>query len=214
MKTLLEKNKEWVQRVEQEQPGFFERLSQQHAPELLWIGCSDARVPANQIVGLLPGALFVHRNIANMVVHTDLNCLSVVHFAVDTLKVKYLIVCGHYGCGGVRASLEELRPGLVFHWLRHITDVREKHAELLSRAKDHEARVDLLCELNVAEQVRNLCRTSTLEDAWNSGSELTVYGLIYNIRDGLLQDLDLTVTGKGKCEAVYESFLERMRSKV
>jgi carbonic anhydrase len=172
---------------------FFPRLSRQQSPEYLWIGCSDSRVPANQVVGLLPGEIFVHRNIANVVVHTDLNCLSVAQFAVDVIKVRHIIVCGHYGCGGVRAALRGDRHGLVDNWLRHVQDVRDKYESLL-RALDNEVeRADQLCELNVIEQALNVCRTSIVRDAWQRGQELTVHSWIYGLHDGLIRDLGMAV---------------------
>ena len=187
---LFEQNKAWAGRIRQQDPEFFSTLAQQQSPTYLWIGCSDSRVPANQIVGLAPGELFVHRNIANLVVHTDLNCLSVLQFAVDILKVRHVIVCGHYGCSGVQAALRRDRLGLSDNWLRHIQDVREKHPE--STGSECEAG-DRLCELNVIEQVANVCHTSIARDAWERGQALTVHGWIYGLQDGLLRDLNVTV---------------------
>lgn len=175
-------------------PDFFTRLARQQSPKYLWIGCSDSRVPANEIVDLLPGELFVHRNIANVVVHTDLNCLSVLQFAVDVLKVRHVIVCGHYGCSGVRAALRQDRVGLADNWLRHVQDVRDKHAARLAALPDEAARADCLCELNVIEQLTNVCQTSIVRDAWQAGQNLNVHGWIYGLRDGLLRDLGVTVT--------------------
>jgi carbonic anhydrase len=187
---LIQSNREWAAKVKAEDPDFFKRLSRQQAPEYLWIGCSDSRVPANQICGLLPGEVFVHRNIANVVVHTDLNCLSVMQFAVDVLKVRHIIVCGHYGCSGVHAALTRDRIGLADNWLQHVQDVRQKHeAKLACVAGEGTARCDRLCELNVVEQVANVCRTTIVRDAWARGQELRVHGWIYAIRDGLLRDL-------------------------
>jgi carbonic anhydrase len=174
---------------------FFSKLSLQQSPDYLWIGCSDSRVPANEIVGLLPGELFVHRNVANLVVHTDLNCLSVMQFAVDVLKVRHIIVCGHYGCSGVRAALRRERLGLVDNWLRHLQDVREKHEEQLAALSDEPRRCNRLCELNVVEQVANVSRTTMVRDAWQRGQELAVHGWIYGLQDGLLRDLRTTITG-------------------
>ncbi|HEX2204969.1 MAG TPA: carbonate dehydratase [Longimicrobium sp.] len=187
---LIAANREWAARTVERDPEFFEKLSRQQSPEYLWIGCSDSRVPANQIVDLLPGELFVHRNVANVVVHTDLNCLSVLQFAVDVLQVRHVIVCGHYGCGGVQAALENRRLGLIDNWLRHVQDVAAKHrAEL--RALDERARFDRLCELNVRAQVTNVARTTIVQDAWARGQDLTIHGWIYGIHDGLVRDLSV-----------------------
>ena len=193
-------------------PEFFERLSRQQAPEYLWIGCSDSRVPANQIVGLLPGEMFVHRNIANVVVHTDLNCLSVVQFAVDVLEVEHVIVCGHYGCGGVRAAYLRSSLGLIDNWLRHIQDVRERHQSRLDPAVSDEANINRLCELNVVDQVRNVCQTTIVQEAWTRGQPLAIHGWIYDIHDGLLQDLRCTVTSAGEVVPVYQQSLEYVLS--
>jgi carbonic anhydrase len=184
-----------AERMVKADAGFFQRLESQQAPEYLWIGCSDSRVPANEIVGLLPGELFVHRNIGNVVVHTDLNCLSVLQFAVDVLQVRHVIVCGHYGCSGVRAAVMQERHGLADNWLRHIQDVRERHLQRLESFAEGE-RVDRLCELNVVEQVSNVCRTTVVEDAWARGQALSVHGVIYDVHDGLLRDLEVTVAAK------------------
>ena len=185
---LFENNRAWAAAMVAGDPHFFDRLIEAQTPEYLWIGCSDSRVPANEIVGLAPGEVFVHRNVANVVVHTDLNCLSVLQYAVDILKVKHVIVCGHYGCGGVTAALAGSRHGLVDNWLRHVMDVSEKHAdELASLPQEH--RLDRLCELNVIEQVVNVCQTTVVEDVWTRGQELTVHGVIYGLDDGLLRDL-------------------------
>jgi carbonic anhydrase len=185
---LFERNRAWAADMVARDPGFFEELAERQSPEYLWIGCSDSRVPANQIVGLAPGEVFVHRNVANVVVHTDLNCLSVLQYAVDILCVKQVIVCGHYGCGGVRAALDGSRHGLSDNWLRHVMDVGEKHADEVAALPD-ERRFDRLCELNVIEQVVNVCQTTIVEDTWARGQELTVHGLIYGLEDGLLSDL-------------------------
>ena len=196
MKTLahlIENNRAWATKRRREDPDFFGKLSQQQAPGFLWIGCADSRVPANEIVGLLPGELFVHRNIANVVVHTDLNCLSVIQFAVDLLGVRDIIVCGHYGCSGVRNAMEGRRVGLADNWLRHIQDVEAVHAERLARIDDLDARADRLCELNVIEQVRNVCRTSVIRDAWGRGQIVAVHGWIYGLHDGLIRDLGVSV---------------------
>jgi carbonic anhydrase len=189
-KELFARNIAWSERIRQETPDFFLQLARQQSPAYLWIGCADSRVPANEIVGLLPGELFVHRNIANVVVHTDLNCLSVMQFAVDVLKVRHIIVCGHYGCSGVKAALTRDRIGLADNWLQHVQDVRQKHeTKLACVAGEGPARCDRLCELNVVEQVANVCRTTIVRDAWARGQELRVHGWIYAIRDGLLRDL-------------------------
>ncbi len=192
---LFDNNKAWAEGVRERDPEFFLKLSRQQSPEYLWIGCSDSRVPANQIVGLAPGELFVHRNVANVVVHTDLNCLSVMQFAVDVLKVRHIIVCGHYGCSGVRAVLDRDRLGLVDNWLRHVQDVRRKHEALLAALSDEPERCDRLCELNVVEQVANVCQTTIVREAWERGQELAVHGWIYRLQDGLLRDLNIAATG-------------------
>jgi carbonic anhydrase len=202
---LFENNRVWAGRIRRQDPEFFLKLSRQQLPSYLWIGCSDSRVPANEIVGLLPGELFVHRNIANLVVHTDLNCLSVMQFAVDILKIRHVIVCGHYGCSGVQAVLRRERLGLSDNWLRHVQDVRQKHAQCLARAEDETAAADRLCELNVIEQVANVCRTTIARDAWERGQELTVHGLIYGLQDGILRDLNVTVTDFQQTTAIYEA---------
>jgi carbonic anhydrase len=197
MKTLshlLESNRAWAQSIREQDPEFFEKLARQQAPHYLWIGCSDSRVPANQIVGMLPGELFVHRNLANVVVHTDLNCLSVLQFAVDVLKVREVIVCGHYGCAGVQAALSQESLGLVDNWLRHVQDVREKHEVELAKLPDMEQRQNRLCELNVIQQVANVCQTSILRDAWRRGQSVAVHGWIYGLQDGRLRDLNTTIT--------------------
>ncbi|PWB43070.1 MAG: carbonate dehydratase [Rhodocyclales bacterium] len=192
LKHLFENNRAWAERMVAQEPAFFDKLAHLQNPEYLWIGCSDSRVPANQITGLQPGEVFVHRNVANVVVHTDLNCLSVMQFAVDVLKVKHIIVCGHYGCGGVRAALFGDRLGLIDNWLRHIQDVRDRHAGLLARLAD-EAAADRLCELNVIEQVANVAQTTIVRDAWERGQQLAVHGWIYGLTDGRLRDLGMTV---------------------
>ena len=197
---LFENNRTWSERIRRQDPAFFEKLSQQQSPAYLWIGCADSRVPANEIVGLLPGELFVHRNLANMVVHTDLNCLSVIQFAVEILKVRHVIVCGHYGCSGVQAALGRDRLGLVENWLRHVQDVRNKHADVISVLAEAAAQADRLCELNVIEQVVNVCETSILRDAWERGQEVAVHGWIYGLANGLLRDLGVTVSAPEEVE--------------
>ena len=196
---LFANNRAWAARVREQQPDFFEKLARQQSPAYLWIGCSDSRVPANDIVGLLPGELFVHRNVANLVVHTDLNCLSVMQFAIDLLKVRHVVVCGHYGCSGVRAAMRGERHGLADNWLRHLQDVREKHHPIGSE--------DRLCELNVIEQVANVCQTTIVQDAWARGQELHVHGWIYGLKDGLLRDLNTTVAGPGEAAGSYQAAL-------
>jgi carbonic anhydrase len=193
---LLANNRAWAAAVSREDPQFFARLAKQQAPQYLWIGCSDSRVPANQIVGLLPGEMFVHRNVANVVVHADLNCLSSIQYAVDVLKVRHIIVCGHYGCQGVLAALRDDRLGLADNWLRHVQDVRWKHAPQIERLAPEEARHRRLCELNVTEQVLNVSQTTVLREAWSRGQALSVHGWIYDIHDGLLHDLGATRDGR------------------
>ena len=207
---LFENNKAWARSIQEEDPEFFSKLARQQWPEYLWIGCSDSRVPANQIVGLLPGELFVHRNVANLVVHTDLNCLTVMQFAVDILKVRHIIVCGHYGCSGVQAALRNDRIGLSDNWLRHIQDVRQKHEKPIASAGGDSRASDRLCELNVIEQVANVCETTIARDAWERGQELAVHGWIYGIQDGLLRDLAITVTGQRQLRAIYDSALSAL----
>lgn len=206
---LFEQNKGWADAIRKEDPEFFVKLSRQQNPQYLWIGCADSRVPANEIVGLLPGELFVHRNIANVVVHTDLNCLSVIQFAVDLLKVKHVMVVGHYGCTGVRAALRCERIGLAENWLRHVQDVCSKHEDCLRVLPDEAARSARLCELNVVEQVSNVCQTSILRDAWKRGQEVTVHGWIYGLRDGLLRDLQCSASNPDEaveqCKAAVAS---------
>jgi carbonic anhydrase len=199
---LFEDNARWAAGMTARDPKFFETLVHQQAPEFLWIGCSDSRVPANEIVGRLPGEMFVHRNVANVVVHTDLNCLSVLQYAVDVLQVRHVIVCGHYGCGGVRAALEGTRHGLVDNWLQHVRDVHQTYRDRLARIADPAERLEVLCELNVAEQVRHVCETTIVQDAWQRGQELAVHGWIYALADGRLRDLDLCVAGPDELSSV------------
>jgi carbonic anhydrase len=200
---LFVQNRAWATEMTRHDPEFFARLSRQQAPRYLWIGCSDSRVPANQIVGLLPGEMFVHRNVANVVVHTDLNCLSTIQFAVDVLRVEHIIVCGHYGCGGVLAALRDERLGLIDNWLRHIQDVRSKHRAHLGRLTSEVEQHHRLCALNVIEQVANVSRTTVVRDAWVRGQALTVHGWIYGLRDGLLQDLGMCVTAEAELTTCY-----------
>ncbi len=193
LKHLFDNNRAWAARIKENNPDFFSRLSHQQRPEFLWIGCSDSRVPANEIVSMLPGEIFVHRNIANVVVHTDLNCLSVIQYAVDILKVKHIIVCGHYGCGGIRAAMEGEAHGLIDNWLGHIKDVYRYHQTMIDAVADEQEKLDLLCELNVIEQVVNVAQTTVVQNAWRSGQELDVHGWIYSIDDGILKDLDICI---------------------
>ena len=202
---LLENNRAWAAERVAERHDFFQRLVAQQNPSYLWIGCSDSRVPANEIVGLRPGELFVHRNVANLVVHTDLNCLSVMQFAVDLLKVRHIIVCGHYGCSGVLAALRRERLGLSDNWLRHVQDVRQKHEGSLATTGGDAQAAERLCELNVIEQVANVCRTTIALDAWERGQELTVHGWIYGLQDGLLRDLNVTVGGIDEMPTAYQA---------
>ena len=213
MKTLDElfrNNREWAAGILRQDPEFFTKLSRQQSPNYLWIGCADSRVPANQIVGLLPGDIFVHRNIANMVVHTDLNCLSVMQFAVDILKVKHIIVVGHYGCSGVQVAMRRQRVGLADNWLRHVQDVQEKHQHALQACDGETAAHDRLCELNVVEQVQNVCQTSIARDAWERGQELNVHGWIYGIADGIARDLGTTVSDFRETASVYQAALAKL----
>ena len=209
---LFKNNRQWADRIRQQDPDFFLNLSRQHFPKYLWIGCSDSRVPANDIVGLLPGELFVHRNVANLVVHTDLNCLSVMQFAVDILKVRHIIVCGHYGCSGVGAALRRARIGLSDNWLRHVQDVRQKHQDWVSAAGTEVAAGDRLCELNVIEQVANVCQTTIARDAWERDQELSVHGWVYGLQDGLLRDLNTTVANGDEPSAVYRAAVTALAS--
>jgi carbonic anhydrase len=210
LRKLFDKNRNWASRITARDPQFFRKLSKLQAPDYLWIGCADSRVPANEIVGLLPGEMFVHRNVANMVVHTDLNCLSVMQFAVDVLRVHHIIVVGHYGCGGVRAALQKKRLGLIDNWLRHIQDVHAKHAQSLSSLKELSERIDRLCEINVIEQVGNVCKTSIVLDAWERGQRLTVHGWVYGLHDGLIRDLGVSVEGPKGVDEVLERAIAKL----
>jgi carbonic anhydrase len=205
LEQLFQQNRVWAEGIKQRDPAFFQKLSRQQSPEYLWIGCSDSRVPANEIIGLLPGEVFVHRNIANVVVHTDLNCLSVLQFAVDLLKVKHVMVVGHYGCGGVSAAYRCQRVGLADNWLRHVQDVREKHDVCLRALPDDTARTARLCELNVVEQAANVCATTIVQDAWARGQELTVHGWIYGLRDGRLRDLKVSAGNSDEAAAAHKA---------
>ena len=210
---LLESNRAWANKITEQDPAFFQTLSEQQSPKYLWVGCSDSRVPANEIVGLLPGELFVHRNVANVVVHTDLNCLSVMQYAVDALKVKHIIVCGHYGCGGVKAALQNVILGLIDNWLRHVQDVKGKHEALLGVVKDESQRLDRLCELNVIEQVINVCQTTIVQSAWGREQELAVHGWIYGLTDGLLRDLKVCITNQNELATIYQAALAAVGDK-
>jgi carbonic anhydrase len=200
---LFEKNREWAHGVKTTDPRFFEKLAAQQSPEYLWIGCSDSRVPANQIVGLMPGEIFVHRNVANMVVHTDFNCLTVLQYAVDVLEVKHIMVVGHYGCGGVAAAYENADNGMIDNWLRNIKDVQHRHRKRIEAIEDKEERLELLCELNVKTQVSHVCHTTIAQNAWQRGQSLAVHGWVYSLKDGLLKDLDCTVTGADQIADAY-----------
>lgn len=210
---LIEKNKNWSEQIKKEDPSFFKQLSKQQTPEYLWIGCSDSRVSAESIVDVMPGEMFVHRNIANQVVHTDLSCLSVLQYAVEVLKVKHVIVCGHYGCGGVKASLDNGRFGLIDNWLRHIKDVINKHKDFLDSKTNDTTRFDRLCELNVIEQVANVCQTPIVCDAWNREQDLTVHGVIYDLESGNLHDLDASITLNQAPETVLSAAIDKIAGK-
>lgn len=210
---LFENNRTWARDIEQRIPGFFSRLQQQQSPEYLWIGCSDSRVPANEICGLLPGEIFVHRNVANVVVHSDLNCLSVMQFAIDSLKVQHIMVVGHYGCGGVRAAMENLRVGIADNWLRHVQDVRNHHKAWLYGLPEGQIRLDALCELNVLEQCLNVCNTTVVQDAWARGQHVVVHGWVYGLHNGLINDMRMSVTDAGGLVQAYEEALARLHER-
>ena len=210
LRELLERNKAWSEQIRREDPGFFKRLSTQQAPKYLWIGCSDSRVPANQITGLMPGEVFVHRNIANVMVHTDLNCLSVIQFAVDVLKVEHILVVGHYGCGGVHAALTGARVGLADNWLRHVADVAQKHAGMLADIDLETLRHARLCELNVIEQVVNVCQTTMVQDAWSREQSLSVHGWVYGLDDGRVRELGMDIASLDALAPAYEQALARL----
>jgi len=202
---LFERNKKWAAEITARDPEFFNELAQHQTPNYLWIGCSDSRVPSTQLVDLPPGEMFVHRNVANVMVHTDFNCLSVLQYAIEVLKVSHVIVCGHYGCGGVKAALDNLQLGLIDNWLRHVQDVVHNHESLLAEIEDYKKRVDKLCELNVIEQVVNVSKTTIVQNAWSRGQELTVHGWIYGLGDGLLRDLNVSITNQGELSNVYSA---------
>ncbi|WP_137895284.1 carbonate dehydratase [Ramlibacter sp. 2FC] len=207
---LFAHNRAWAAQMERERPGFFTGLLAQQKPRYMWIGCSDSRVPANQITGLEPGEVFVHRNVANVVVPTDLNCLSTIQYAVDQLKVEHLMVVGHYGCGGVLAALQDLRVGLADNWIRHVKDVRDRHLGLIE-ASDPARRHDMLCELNVIEQVLNIAHTTVMQDAWARGQKVTLHGWCYGLKDGLINDLHMTVGGSDGLKALYQAAIAGVR---
>lgn len=204
---IFTNNRDWAGDITRKQPDFFKRLAEQQNPKYLWIGCSDSRVPANEIMGLMPGEVFVHRNVANVVVHTDLNCLSVIQYAVDVLKVQHIIVCGHYGCGGVQSAWKGAKSGLIDNWLRHVQDVRELHLSAITKAESERQQLDRLCELNVLEQAKHVCRTTIVRDAWARDQSLTVHGWVYGLQDGLLHDL-------GMCVSNQEELIEMDTQKV
>ena len=215
LQDLLDNNKAWAQKVTEQYPDFFEKLSKQQTPEYLWIGCSDSRVPATEIVNMMPGEIFVHRNVSNQVIHTDMNCLSVVQYAVEVLKVKHIMVVGHYGCGGVRAAIESDKPlGLIDNWLRHIRDVYFQHSALLEPIADSHKKVDRLCEVNVIEQVKNVCNTTMVREAWDRGQVLNVHGWIYGLDNGLLTDLGINVTNYDELATEYEVAMTALKDRI
>jgi len=210
LEPLLQRNREWSEARRKADPEFFSRLVAQQEPEYLWIGCADSRVPANEIVDLQPGELFVHRNVANVVVHTDLNCLSVLQYAVEVLKVKHVLVVGHYGCGGVRAALQNLKLGLIDNWLRHVQDVANEHRDLLQAVENEDDRVDRLCELNVIEQVVNVCKTTVVQGAWDRGQQLTVNGWTYRLNNGLVKDLQISIDDTSLMKRSHDAAVARL----
>ena len=203
LKRLLDQNRAWAENINASDPDFFPTLAKQQSPRFLWIGCSDSRVPATQLVGMVPGEMFVHRNVANVVDHTDFNCLSVMQYAVDVLKVDHIIVCGHHSCGGVKAAMDNLQLGLIDNWLRHVQDVLHEHEEVLAKVSDENERLDRLCELNVIEQVLNVGRTTIVQSAWQRGQELVVHGWIYGLENGLLRDLHVSIDNAEGLADVY-----------
>ena len=204
---LFDNNRAWSERLRQSDPAFFQRLSQQQRPRYLWIGCADSRVPANEIVDLQPGELFVHRNVANLVTHTDMNCLSVMQFAIEVLKIEHVIVCGHYGCSGVSVAMQNQRVGLADNWLRHVQDVHSKHDAHVAMMTEMPRRIDRMCELNVIEQVANVCQTTIVRDAWDRGQSLAVHGWVYGLKDGLVRDLKTTVNKPEQAAPAYQAAL-------
>ncbi|AKJ31392.1 carbonate dehydratase [Caldimonas brevitalea] len=213
LQDLFDNNRAWARNIEQRSPGFFSRLTGQQEPQYLWIGCADSRVPANEIVGLMPGELFVHRNVANVVVHSDLNCLSVMQFAIDLLKVKHIMVVGHYGCSGVKAALQHTRVGLADNWLRHVQDVCNRHQAWLDTLADETQRHNALCELNVLEQALNVCQTTVVRDAWQRGQQVVVHGWVYGVHNGLLQDLRMVVNSPDALHPAYDEALAKLRER-
>jgi len=211
---LFDSNREWADKIEEDDPGFFETLAKQQAPEYLWIGCSDSRVPANEIVGMLPGDIFVHRNVSNLVIHTDMNCLSVIQYAVTVLKVKHIMVVGHYGCGGVRAATEKRTHGLIDNWLRHIRDIHQKHRGLLSAFTDKQEHLDRLCEINAIEQAVNVGNSTIVQEAWSKGQELSVHAWVYGLNNGLVRDLSFCVSDAESLEIEYENAIEAIASMI
>lgn len=210
LEKIFESNKQWAEGILKKDPAFFQKLQQQQSPEYFWIGCSDSRVPASEIMNLLPGDVFVQRNVANQVVHSDMNCLSSLQFAVDVLKVKHIIVCGHYACGGIKAALGKERHGLVDNWLLHVRDTIKKHSKQLDLIEDQTEKLNRLCELNVIEQVVNVCNTTTLEDAWSRGQDVVVHGLIYGIHDGMLRNLDASISNSEDINTQYQYAKQRI----
>jgi carbonic anhydrase len=213
LRSLFDRNREWARQTERNRPGFFTSLLKQQAPQFLWIGCADSRVPANEILGLLPGDVFVHRNVANVVVHSDLNALSVMQYAIDELKVTHIMVVGHYGCGGVSAALSNRRVGLADNWLRHVVDVRNKHRSWLDGLVDEGLRLQALCELNVLEQSLNVCETTVVQDAWERGQSVVVHGWVYGLHNGLLEDLEMTVQSAADVDRAYRRSLAAIRQR-
>ena len=209
LKRLLDQNRAWAENITASDPEFFQTLAKQQSPTYLWIGCSDSRVPATQLVGMVPGEMFVHRNVANVVVHTDFNCLSVMQYAVDVLKVGHIIICGHHGCGGVKAAMDNLQLGLIDNWLRHVQDVMHMHNDVLVTIEDESERLDRLCELNVIEQVMSVSRTTIVQNAWQHGQELVVHGWIYGLQDGLLRDLGISIDNAAASAAAYRSAIAK-----
>ncbi|SIS43868.1 carbonate dehydratase [Neptunomonas antarctica] len=211
---LFDSNRSWADKINEDSPDFFAILAKQQAPDYLWIGCSDSRVPANEIMGMMPGDVFVHRNVSNLVIHTDMNCLSVIQYAVTVLKIKHIMVVGHYGCGGVRAALESRPHGLIDNWLRHIRDIDMKHRGLLSAWQDSDHYLDRLCELNVIEQAYNVCNTTITQDAWEKGQELTIHAWVYGLDNGLIQDLNFCISDQDSIESGYAEAIEAINQKV
>ncbi len=209
LKYIFDNNRAWAEKMRETDPTFFQKLAAQQSPEYLWIGCADSRVPANEIMGLMPGEVFVHRNIANVVVHSDLNCLSVIQYAVEVLQVKHIMVVGHYGCGGVAAAMQHREFGLIDNWLRHLKDIYQRHESELDRITDEKERHNRFCELNVIEQVRNVCYTTIVQGAWRRGQSLAVHGWVYGLNDGHLRDLDVTILSPAELDSLYRMEAKR-----